>query len=450
MGELIFLCVATVSLGFAFRAIRRDQGQRVSVRAISSVIYLVCLWVPAHLQASGAITSKLYKAGLTSAPTLDEIDRLCLQWAIELGVIALAEALIWAWRSKEAATTPKVAALINPRGTATLLIIIGALATILLQVPGLDERAAGGQGIPTLLRTSLLCGLAVIVYYRGFNDWKYKTVVAIGILWLFTQNIRSPLFVLFFAYIASELVHRRFSSKKRLTITVLIIIILAFGGALMSSLRANVVRDTGLSTQQVISQTFEDPLTAPFESGLDTLDGYRFSERLLPIVEPRPWDILNVVTTFVPRAIWPDKPSDLSVELSTSYLGYKGSGQYLSPAGYLSLVTGTWLGAVVGLALFTMLFAVLLRRFRSHFWSALILCTVFRFFLGGSSFDLYYGLTLVVPVLAVQTWLRSTWTPPPEIPVGAEAAGSTRRRTLTGPSQMSVVGASDAEGRSVF
>lgn len=114
MGELIFLCVATVSLGFAFRAIRRDQGQRVSVRAISSVIYLVCLWVPAHLQASGAITSKLYKAGLTSAPTLDEIDRLCLQWAIELGVIALAEALIWAWRSKEAATTPKVAALINP------------------------------------------------------------------------------------------------------------------------------------------------------------------------------------------------------------------------------------------------------------------------------------------------------------------------------------------------
>ncbi|WP_142056964.1 hypothetical protein [Pseudarthrobacter sp. B4EP4b] len=404
MGQIFFLFAVVISLSLTVNAVRRSEVYRVAIGTIATLVYVFCLWTPAHLQQTDTIVSKLFRAGLTDAPTLDEIDRLSLQWAVELAVVVVCEALVWAWRPKAPKLPDPVRGLISPERTALVLVVVGTLSTIIFRVPGLDERAAGGQGFPTLMRTALICGLSIIIYYHGFRNWRYWLLCGVGTSWLVFQNVRSPLFVLFFAYLASQMIQAKHRSPKRTAMTVVLVVCLALGGSLMSSLRANIVRGTGYSFSEVVDQTLANPLVAPFQAGIDTLDGYRFSEKLLPLIEPQPLDLLNTVTTFIPRSVWAEKPRDLSVELSATYLGYKGSGQYLSPVGYLSLVTGSHVGAVLALGVFVIVLACLLRKYRTHFWSAIILCVAFRFFLGGSSFDLYYGLTLVVPILAVQAW----------------------------------------------
>lgn len=180
---------------------------------------------------------------------------------------------------------------------------------------------------------------------------------------------------------------------------ILLIVIFALGGSYMSNWRENVARHQGLETSQVLAKTFDAPWVQVYESGIDTLDGYRFSEYIAPLEDSRPEDLLNIVLTIVPRAIWEDKPTDLSVELSARYLNYSASGQYLSPVGYLTLALGSYAAALVGLFIFVFVAALLVRKYLFSFVLTIVSCVVIRFFLGGSSFDIYYGFTLLIPYL---------------------------------------------------
>lgn len=416
--EIPFLFVAFCLLLRGLHHIRASNPGPVMVSMIATGIYILCMWIPAHLQAGGYIESKLDNAGFLLVPDSAEIAYLSLRWCVELLVIAVSEWFAWALSSSNKrhrrhslAADPHVISM-TEKITAGFLLLVGIAATLLLPAPSLEDRGVGGQGIPTLLRTFLIVGVAFIVYKKGFGKIHWWFAVFAGIAFLASTGVRSPLLVVIFAYIASELSANRFRSGPRVAIIVCLVAVFALGGSVMSNWRENVTRDYGLTTSQVVSTTLDEPWKQIYESGIDTLDGYRFSHRIAPLEESRPEDLLNIVLTFVPRAIWAEKPTDLAVDVSARYLNYGASGQYLSPIGYLTLAFGSRVGALAGISLFSFFAALLVRRYFTSFYLALVLCVALRFFLGGSSFDIYYGLTLLIPYLVALAVTRVFYTRP--------------------------------------
>ena len=408
VGQVLFLFVVALVSVYCFRSVYRGRAPMVTIATISTAIYLFGMWIPAHLQNAGLIQSKLTTANMSLPPNSAEIDMLSVRWAVELSVLFIAEWLVWRTRT---GVVKELSADLTDVGRrhefiAMALVVVGVVATVVFPPGELEVRGGGGQGFAVLMRTFLIVGLAYLVYFRGFGRLIYWLIIVAGVALLLVGGVRSPLLVVACGFIASEIRLARFRKPRVAIGLVALLLVFASTGALMSNLRANEIRNYGLSTTAVIEQTLSNPWIAMYESGLDTLDGYRFSRQVSVLEPARPLDLLNVVTTFVPRAVWPEKPNDMSVDLSAKYLGYTASGQYLSPTGYLILVSGSYAGALAGLGIFAMLFALLIRRYSTTFYYSLLLCVIVRFMLGGSSFDLYYGLTLLVPILAIVALLR--------------------------------------------
>ena len=410
IGFVAFAVVATVATVHGLRAITRRDTMTVLVSLVCTAVYVLALFVPALLQASGLVESKLVRAGFAYAPTTDEVGTLALRWAVELAVIVLAEALVWRTRAGTAARLRQLGPVEDVDGTwrrvALLMVLVGLAANVAFPAAGVEDRGAGGDGIGVLLRTFLVVGLAVVVYFRLYRERLHAVLLVGGVAFMVLSNVRSPLLVLACAALASALRRGRISSARSVAVVVVVGIVFALTASLMSNLRANTARDYGFTTGEVVGQTLENPWVAPYGAGLDTLDGYRFSVRVAELEPPRPSEFLNVVLTFVPRAVWPDKPSSLAVDLSRRYLAYGASGQFLSPVGYLLLLTGSYPLALLALALLTGLAALLVRVGMERFWLTIVVTVVVRFMIGGSSFDLYYGLTLAVPVAAASWYVR--------------------------------------------
>ncbi|MEW2015356.1 hypothetical protein [Rhodococcus sp. NPDC076796] len=374
------------------------------------------MWIPAYLQERGTLESKLQTAGFLAPPTSAEFASLAFRWSLELGVIVLAEILVIWWleirhkkyhqKSADFGLDSRLKVDIqwsNARTIAIILILVGFVSTIVLPAPGLESRGLGGQGIQTMLRTCLVSGLALLVYFRCFQSKLYFAILIGGTTVLVLANVRSPLVVLFLAYIASEISIRRsgFSGRRSAALLILLAAV-ALLGSFMSTMRANITRNLGLSFSDVLSDTFGNPLIGIYQSGVDSLDGYRFSSAIAQYELPRPSDLALAITTFIPRSIWTDKPNAIGVDVSTKYLGYQSSGQFLSPVGYFNLVWGSYAMAVLSLFLISLIFAALIAKYYSSFWLCILLVVVFRFLIGGSSFDIYYGLVLVIPVVLVK------------------------------------------------
>ncbi len=410
IGFAAFAVVAMVATVHGLRAITRRDAMTVLVSLVCTAVYVLALFVPALLQASGLVESKLVRAGFAYAPTTDEVGTLALRWAVELAVIVLAEALVWRTRAGAAARLRQLGPAEDVDGTwrrvALLMVLVGLAANVAFPAAGVEDRGAGGDGIGVLLRTFLIVGLAVVVYFRLYRERLHAVLLVGGVAFMVLSNVRSPLLVLACAALASALRRGRISSARSVAVVVVVGIVFALTASLMSNLRANTARDYGFTTGEVVGQTLENPWVAPYGAGLDTLDGYRFSVRVAELEPPRPSEFLNVVLTFVPRAVWPDKPSSLAVDLSRRYLAYGASGQFLSPVGYLLLLTGSYPLALLALALLTGFAALLVRVGMERFWLTIVVTVVVRFMIGGSSFDLYYGLTLAVPVAAASWYVR--------------------------------------------
>ncbi len=359
-------------------------------------MYLLCLWVPAQFQASGMLESKIYRAGVASVPTISEIDALSFFWSLELLVVLAAE-LVIVWICGTRSPRPDRRIKREWKKVALLLIFVGFAATVLFPA-SLESRAAEGQGLFVLLRTALVCGLAIVAYFDGFKSNLYRLALLGGTVYLILENVRSPLFVILIAY-AAGLIGRGAIYKKRVVLSFAVALILAVVSAtFMSEMRANITRDEGRGVGEIVSELTNEPIVLAYGAGVDTLDGYRFSALISEYEDARPSDLLSPVTTFIPRAIWPEKPRSISVELSSKYLGYKASGQYLSPIGYLRLAVGSYVGALILFAIFFLAVVYLVLAVRRTFWLAIVLVVLFRFLLGGSAFDVYYGLVLLVVV----------------------------------------------------
>ena len=109
----------------------------------------------------------------------------------------------------------------------------------------------------------------------------------------------------------------------------------------------------------------------------------------------------------MPRAIWPDKPTDLSVDISYRYLNYARSGQFLSPIGYMRIAFGGYTFALIGMFLVTFLLSRISIKYKNTFMLSLILLVDFRFMIGGAPFDFYYGLVLALPFALVVLAVRA-------------------------------------------
>ncbi len=411
-GHILFLLVMLLAALRVFSGLKSGCFERSVISAVGLFIYGFCMWVPAYLQVHGLLDSKLQDAGFLSPPNAAEFNDLAFRWSGELAVLVLAELVVAVWlflKQRKRDTVPRSVSSqisdkwVDAETVAVFLVVVGFAATILFPTPGLESRGAGGQGIQIMLRTCLVGGLAVLVYFRCFGSRLYFILLVGGVVVLALANVRSPLIVLFLAYVASEIARRRegFSARRSLTLLSLVVGV-SLLGSFMSAMRANIIRNLGFQFSDVLSQTFSNPLIGIYSAGVDTLDGYRFAQAIAPYELPRPSDLMLIVTTFVPRSVWPDKPNSISVDLSAKYLGYKSSGQFLSPMGYLNLIWGSYGLALFSFFLFGLVFSALVIKFHSSFWLCILLVVVFRFLLGGSSFDIYYGLVLAIPIAIVR------------------------------------------------
>lgn len=414
-GQILFLLAVLLACIRVIAGLRSGCLERSTISAAGVFIYVFCMWIPAYFQVHGALDSKLQDAGFLSPPDWAEFNDLAFRWSGELVVLVLAELSVVGWLSlKKRADHARFNGLSDsdgwdhPETVAILLVLIGFAATIAFPTPGLESRGAGGQGIQIMFRTCLVSGLAMLIYFRCFGSRLYMILTAVGIVVLALANVRSPLIVLFLAYVASEIARRRGGFSIRRSVSLLsLVAVVALLGSFMSSMRENIIRNLGYSFAEVLSRTFANPLIGIYSAGVDTLDGYRFAHSIVPYEPSRLSDLMLIVTTFVPRSMWPDKPNSLSVDLSTKYLGYKSSGQFLSPMGYLNLIWGSYGLALLSFFLFGLIFSALIIRFRSSFWLCILLVVVMRFLLGGSSFDIYYGLVLAVPVVVIKAVVSS-------------------------------------------
>jgi hypothetical protein len=402
--EIPFLLTAVALLARAWRLSEIDRLPLAATSSLASIIYLLCLWLPAHLQSNGLIVSKIDTAGILFPPSEVDIAYLSLNWCLELIAILIAEILAGYLFVRKRAHAPLRQNAFCDRSiliiTCIVLLLIGGIATIVFPATDLADRAAEGQGVANILRSSMVAGLAVMAFCRFFDDRRFMGVAFICVCFLVLKNIRSPLLLVFLGYIAG-MIARGELRGNRLVILMFAGVLLAGVGSYMSNMRANIARGFGMTSTEVLAETLENPWIAPYSAGIDTLDGYRLSQYIAPFERPDYLNIMTVFTTFVPRAIWPSKPEDLSVSISSRWLHYKGSGQFLSPIGYLTIAYG---GYIFGVAVFFILFGIgqfLYLRSIPGPLSSFIFTIEFRFLLGGSPFDIYYGLTFILQFIVV-------------------------------------------------
>lgn len=399
--QVVLVVLAVVIIFRSLSLSRSGLIHRGLVSGISAMVYLLAMWIPAHLQAAGITVSKLAGVGLAQPPTYDEIGRLSVRWVIELALIVAGEwcvvSLGLGGRGRRRIESYNSSTRRAER-VAWILLTIGAVSTLAFPVPALEDRAQGGGGPETLMRTFLITGLCFVAYSNFFEKTVFKIALIVGAGFLILEGIRSPLLVISISYFAGLIVRNRIGPKAILGLA-LLGIVFAVGAAIMSSSRANIIRQYSLSFSNIVGETLNNPWAAIYHSGLDTLDGYRLAQIVSPYEPAQPLSPLTMLTNFVPRFAWPSKPQDLTVTISAKYLRYGASGQFLSPVGYLTIAFGGYIQAIVALFGISATFTYFVIRYRHSFILSIVICIIVRFMIGGSPFDIYYGGTLLIPLI---------------------------------------------------
>lgn len=404
-GLLLLLIVAIVIRGW--RNYREGAWGRSLVSTVAALLYLSALYIPAELQSAGELRSKLVTAGVLSTPSVEEVTQLCLRWTFELSIVLAGEVIAGVVLGRRA-DDHSVSAPDNEgrhssqiaRRASLLLMTVGAAAYVAFPAADLVNRADPGQGVGVILRGCLVAGVAIAIFYGHFGSRWFLAATLLVTLVVAVSVVRSPLFLLAFAGLARVLVEARVRLYQVVAVSIGLVLL----AAIMSGQRANISRDQGLSLQEVTEAAVQDPLISVLEAGVDTLDGYRLSQNVSRYEQAQPGDLLRIVTTFVPRSLWPQKPGSVSVYVSHKYLGWNSSGIFLSPVGNLTLATGGYAGALLALFVVSLVGSMIAIRLQATVWSGFVGYGFFRFFLNGSSFDFYYVLVLAIPMIGA-FWL---------------------------------------------
>jgi len=266
-----------------------------------------------------------------------------------------------------------------------------------------ERGTQSGQGLLVLAGWCLPVGVACGFMYSHWGS-KWRLLLSLlGLALIVSGGTRSPLILIAVAFLPALLL--RLARSKRLVQT----LIIALGGAYVllslaiaiSAWRGSIRYGTPQPLGDEFIRALQDPFGGLTSSGIDTVDGLLFVQALPPnSVDATLWDLRKVFTTAIPSQLYADKPEMISNILSSQYLGFGTAGMFLSGPGYLILITGGVLGAVLLFALGGAVFRWIGgRNFGGMAW-LLSTYTLIRFAMGGDAFDFYQGLTLVAVSVA--------------------------------------------------
>ncbi len=414
LNQILFIGICFfILLRFYWLALRNTPWKGL-LSALACILYIFCLYGSALMQVAGLSSTKLLGPHILPPAQAYELGGLAGKWAIELCVILLGEVMA-------GFLVPQRNPLISQRSisrasgefnfvmrnAALALIVVGSISTLAFH-SDLSSRADGGQGVVTILKTCLAVGLCVFAFHNFFNQRIYYLVSACGMILLVTGAVRSPVLSVALAFFAGKIARGEVTAAMLMRYAVYGLVLAVVGGA-MSNFRGDVVSGRGADLYTAFAESIENPFTAVYGGGIDTLDGYRLAQFVQPNEPARPANILVAITTFVPRALWPDKPKDLSLDITNRYLRWDQGGIFLSLVGYLSIAFGGYIQALLALFILMTGLCGLYRKVFATFYGFIVLLMTFRLFLGGSPFDIYFCLVYLLIYTLAQIPFKLIW-----------------------------------------
>jgi hypothetical protein len=269
-----------------------------------------------------------------------------------------------------------------------------------------DRGTASGQGLMVLSYWAIPLAISTFVLSTNPRN-KTKGIAAVLLLFvlIFSGN-RSPLLVI---AVAGTWILLSQSSRGKLMWSVPFCIAAVILMTSLSSWRAGVASGVQTSLLSSTIDVAHSPIHNMTSAGLDTLDGYLLSQNLVHEgYSPPFWDPLKAVANFVPRQIWPEKPTFIGTLIGHEFLGLTRGGLFLSGLGYTSLLTGN---LFFGLLLFTAFYLAVMtaaRFTRDPLINVVLLYFSIRFSIGGDAFDLASTLQMLL-LLGVATRLAMTF-----------------------------------------
>lgn len=414
MNQILFISIGSLILLRFCILTAQNKPWNGLLSALACTLYIICLYGSALMQVAGLSSTKLLGPHILPPAQPYEMGGLAGNWAIELCVILLGELIAGRLVAPRQSVRAAFACYRHSsefnfvtRNAAIILVIVGSLSTIVFHAD-LSSRADGGQGLVTILKTCLAVGLCVITFNNFFNQKIYYFICACGMILLLVGAVRSPIFSVAMAFFAGKVARRELTSSMLMYYSVCGLVLAIAGGA-MSNFRGDVVSGRGGDLYTAFSESIENPFTAVYGGGIDTLDGYRLAQFVQPNEAPQPENILVAITTFVPRVLWPNKPQDLSIDITNRYLQWNQGGIFLSLVGYLSIAFGGYSQALLALLIVMTGLCTLYRRNLGNFYGFTIVLMTFRLFLGGSPFDIYYCLVYMLIYTLAKAPFKLIW-----------------------------------------
>jgi len=405
LGVWIALTLAIIATIVHGHRSLQEPGSRGRDLLTSAIMYfLVGLLCAVYLAIlASPYDSKLFRLQLTGLVPEDNIASFyVLLWALCIAGVP------WPGRRGSDAGTEIKPAPFEPRVASVLFLLGGVGLYIALAAPRVEVFANRGQesgnGIQALLYWAAATAIAYVILTWRRTDLRLFLVAAVAYsaLMVSTGN-RSPL-----ALVAIAVIYRVVSDRNRHAGLALLVgapiglFILSY----QSTWRSLVAARLSAEPVAVLQQMFADPLATLLRFGLDTIDGYTLTQRILGSgFEARPLDPVMALLNFVPRQIWPDKPIPLGSEVGADYLGLGAGGIFMSGPGYLSLVAGS---AMLGFVLFVLFIFGLrgvVRRNGIHpVVGAAATFLIARFSMAGDAFDIFLAVQVAI-LFYLSSWI---------------------------------------------
>jgi hypothetical protein len=381
------------------------NGVRLSGTFLLSILNIAAVIVPsASLVWRSRVATVERLLGVAIA-TPEALTRSLLLFTATIAAFAAGEFISARLRHRRGAGTggSSIGAK-RAKSTATVLLAIG-LATYTYNVAQgigasfVTRGEAEGQGLLSMAAWALPVAIAVSV---ANSHWGSRTRVALslfGLVLIVLMGVRSPLILIALAFVprAFQLLRR---SRYPLAIVAIAVIganaLIAVGTGI-NVWRGGIRRGNGSSLPDAIMAAWLDPFGALSSAGLDTIDGALFVHALPPgSVSTGPGDLLNAILYLIPRQIYPGKPELLSNILSERYLNFGTAGMFLSGAGYLELILGGVVPAVLGFFVMGLIFGGIVPRVGTSVPWLIAAYVLVRFYMGGDAYDFFLGLQLAL------------------------------------------------------
>lgn len=399
-GLILMTCVSITLSLLRMRSAFSEKATTKFPLAIDAILLLLIALMSvltlALLASPGE--SKLHRLGLAGFTGATETipSYLAITWSLSLATLPVGRRS--ALHPTDQIFFPPAAFVMGTVGVVGLALSL----TVSRYDAFLRRGEDSGNGIASLL---YWCAAAFVAYTLVLWTRKDSRIAPVAsvlmILGIILAGNRSPLALIGIAFLVRLTIIGR---QRHLTLFASLVPVGIVVFSYQSAWRSMVSRGVPSAPFDVLRSLASDPLTAFLRVGFDTIDGYSLSRRIIASGYEARWtDPLLAVTNFIPRRLWPEKPSLLGSEIGEQYLGLSAGGIFLSGPGYFGLVTGSlFLGAMAFIALILLAKWVTGRPSTHLLIVAAIVYMVTRVSVGGDAFDIFLSLQIVA-ILAAST-----------------------------------------------